>query len=81
MKLVIKKFAVSISNGVILPAAMWPAFYSASNRNEYQQYLLEGYMLPVRRAHNITTFMCCLSWSVEDSTSWSSKNFSGHVMG
>jgi hypothetical protein len=27
---------------IILPAALWPGFDSASNRNEYQEYLLGG---------------------------------------
>jgi hypothetical protein len=37
-----KKVEDSISNGVILPAAMWPVFDSVWNRNEYQEYLLRG---------------------------------------
>jgi len=42
---------------IILPAALWPGLDSASNRNEYQEYLLG----PVRRADTLTTFMCRLS--------------------
>ena len=41
---------------LILPAAPWPGVYSASNRNEYQ-----GYLLGVKAADNLTTFMCRLS--------------------
>jgi hypothetical protein len=29
--------------------------------NEYQEYFLAGYRWPVRRADNLTTFMCRLS--------------------
>ena len=32
-----------------------------SNRNEYQEYFLEGLRRSVRRADNLTTFMCRLS--------------------
>jgi hypothetical protein len=38
----IKKVLNSISNGVILPAAMWPVFHSVWNIKEYQEYLLKG---------------------------------------
>jgi len=37
----LKKVLNSISNGVILPAAMWPVFDSVWNINEYKQYLLK----------------------------------------
>ena len=37
---------------------MAPGVDSASNKNEYQQYFLEGWRRPVRRADNLTIFMC-----------------------
>jgi hypothetical protein len=43
---------------VILPAALGPGIYSASNRNEYQKQknilFLESRARPVRRADNLT---------------------------
>ena len=38
-----------------------PGVDSASNRNEYREYFLEGKKRPVRRADNLATFMCRLS--------------------
>ena len=42
-----------------------PGDDSASNRNEYQDK-----RRPVRRADNLTTFICRLSWNLGASTSW-----------
>ena len=47
----------------------------APNRNEYQEYFLEGKRRPVRRADNPSTFMCRLS------TSWYLQGLSRPVMG
>ena len=47
-----------------------PGVDSASNRNEYQEYFLGRLRRPVRRADNLTTFTCRLSWNPGASTSW-----------
>jgi hypothetical protein len=47
-----------------------PGVDTASNRNEYQEYFLEGKRRPVRRADNLTTFIYRLSWNLGTSTSW-----------
>jgi hypothetical protein len=39
---------------LILPAALGPGYYSASNRNEYQMIFLVGEALPARKANNLT---------------------------
>ena len=47
---------------IMLPAALCgPGVDSASNRNEYQEYFLGGKGRPLRRADNLTTFICRLS--------------------
>jgi len=48
---------------MILPYAVWPWVESASNRNDYQEYLVVGGGLrrPVRRANNLNTYICQLS--------------------
>jgi len=38
-------------------------------------------MWPVRRADNLTTFMCRLSWNLGASTSWNPQSLSRPVMG
>jgi hypothetical protein len=38
-------------------------------------------MRPVRRAYNLTTFMCQLSWNLGASTSWNPLGLSRPVMG
>jgi len=58
-----------------------PGVGSASNRNEYQEYFLGGLRRPVRRADNLTTFMCRLSWNLGSSTSWNPQGLSRPVMG
>ena len=40
-----------------------------------------GLRRPVRRADNLTTFMCRLSWNLEASTSWNPQGLSRPVMG
>jgi len=40
-----------------------------------------GYRRPVRRADNLTTFMCRLSWKLGASTSWNPQGLSRPVMG
>jgi hypothetical protein len=40
-----------------------------------------GYMRPVRRADNLTTFMYLLSWNLGGSTSWNPLGLSRTVMG
>jgi len=51
-----------------------PAVDSASNRNEYQEYL-------VQRADNLTTFMLRMSWNLAVSNSWSPQGLSRPVRG
>jgi len=40
-----------------------------------------GWKRPVRRADNLTTFMCRLSWNLGASTSWNPQGLSRPVMG
>ena len=40
-----------------------------------------GIKRPVRRADNLTTFMCRLSWNLGASTSWNPQCLSRHAMG
>jgi len=40
-----------------------------------------GYRRPVRRADNLTTFMCQLSWNLRASTFWNPQGLSRPVMG
>ena len=40
-----------------------------------------GEMRPVRRAHNLTTFMCRLSWNLVASISWNPQDLSRAVQG
>ena len=40
-----------------------------------------GWRWPVRRADNLTTFMCRLSWNLGASTSWNPQGLSRPVMG
>ena len=56
-----------------------PGIDSASNRNEYQEYLL-GVRRPAHRA-DLTTFMCRLSSNLGASTSWNPQGLSRPVMG
>jgi hypothetical protein len=51
-----------------------PTVDSASNRNEYQEYM-------VQRADNLTTFMFWMSWNLAVSTSWSPQGLSRPVHG
>jgi hypothetical protein len=53
-----------------------PGVDSASNRNEYQVYFLG-----VRKAYNLTTFMCQLSWNLGASNFWNPQGPSRPVMG
>jgi len=39
-----------------------------------------GWRRPVRRADNLTTFMCRLSWNLGASTSWHPQGLSRPVM-
>jgi hypothetical protein len=56
-----------------------PGVDSASNRNEYQEYFL-GVTRPVRKADNLATFMCRLSYSLRASASWNTQALSRPVM-
>jgi hypothetical protein len=55
--------------------------HSASNRNEYQKYFLGRWRWPVRRADNLTIFMCQLSWNLGTSNSWKPQGLSRSVKG
>jgi hypothetical protein len=70
----------SLYPAVFRSAVVWrswvdygPAVDSASNRNEYQKYFLEGLRRMVRRADNLTTCLCWLSWNLGAWTSWNSR--------
>ena len=54
-----------------------PGVDSASNRIEYEEYF-PG--VKVRRADNLTTFMCRLSWNLGASTSWNPQSLSRPVI-
>jgi len=58
-----------------------PGVDSASNRNEYQEYFLGGKRRPVRRADNLTTVICRLSWNLGASTSLKPQGLSSPVIG
>jgi hypothetical protein len=60
--------------GILILSHYGPGVDSASNRNEYQKY-------SVRRADNLTTFMCRLSRNLGASTSWNPQGLSRPVMG
>jgi len=53
---------------------------SASNRNEYLEYLM-GVRRPILRADNLTTYMCWLSKYLEASKFWIPQALSRPVMG
>ena len=50
------------------------------NRNEYQEYFL-GVKRPVRRAGNLSTFMCQLSCKLGASTCWKPQDLCRPVIG
>ena len=83
-----RKISGSISNGVIgifhwhNPSGSTIAFGLTQplNRNEYQEYFL-GVKVAVRRADNLTTFMCQLSWNMGASASWKPQGLSMPVQG
>jgi hypothetical protein len=57
---------------------------SASIRNEYQAYFLwrgRGGRRLMRRADNLTTFMCQLPWNLAASYSWNPQHLSRPVQG
>jgi len=45
------------------------------------RYISWVQMRPVRRADNLTTFMCRLSWNLEASTSWNPPGLNTPVRG
>jgi len=58
------------------------SFQFLTEMNKYQEYLLGGgQRQPVRKAGNLTTFMCRLSWNVRTSTSWNPQGLSRPVIG
>ena len=70
---------VGIFHDIVLPVALWPRGYSASNRNEYREF--PGVQRrPVRRA-DLTTYMCRLFSNRGASTSWNPQGLSSPVMG
>ena len=58
-----------------------PGVDSASNRNWVPWIFPEGWRRPVRRVHNLTTFVCRLSWNLGASTSWKPQGLSRPLMG
>jgi hypothetical protein len=58
--------------------------WSKPNYNKFlfiQLNLVLNSFRPVRRADNLTTFMCRLSWNLGASTSWNPQGLSRPVMG
>jgi hypothetical protein len=83
-----RKFSGSIPDGVI-GIFHW---HNTSGRNMALRFthpltemsarnILWELKWPVRRADNLTTFMCWLSWNPGTSTSWNPQSLSRHVMG
>jgi hypothetical protein len=65
---------------IILPAANDPEVDSVSNR--WVPWIFpEDQRRPVRRAKNLTTFMCRVSWNLGASNSWNPQGLWRPVMG
>jgi hypothetical protein len=65
---------------VILPAALWPWGWLSLQQKWVPGIFPGGWRRPVRRADNLTNFICRLSWNLEASTSWNPQGLSRHVM-
>ena len=66
---------------IILPAALWPCGRLSLKQKWVPGIFPGGKKRPVRRADNLTTFMCRLSWNLGASTSWNPQGLFRPVMG
>jgi hypothetical protein len=66
---------------IILPAALWPWGWPGLQQIWVPGIFFRSWRRPVRRADNLTTFMCRLSWNLGVSTSWNPMGLSRPVMG
>jgi hypothetical protein len=72
-----RKVAVSsLDCIIILPVALWPWGWLSLQQKWVPGIFPGGKRRPVRRADNLTTFMCRLSWNLEASTSWNPQGLS-----
>ena len=83
-----RKVGGSIPDGVIgfyhwhNPSGRTMALGSTQPLTEMSTRIVSwGHRRPVRRADNLTTFMCRLSWNLGASTSWNPQGLSRPVMG
>ena len=75
--------SLEFSIDIILPAALWPGFDSASNRNEYREYFLGD---KGDRCVGLTTLPpscadCLEIWEPQPLASWNSQGLSRPVTG
>ena len=66
---------------VILPAALWLWGWLSLFQKLVQGIFPERWRRPVRRADNLTAFMCQLSWNLGTSACWKPKGLSRPVTG
>ena len=66
---------------IILPATLWPWGSTQPLTEMSTRNIFWGLRRPVRRADNLTTFMCRLSWNLGTSTSRNPQGLSRAVMG
>jgi hypothetical protein len=66
---------------VVLPATQWPWGQLSLYKKWAPGLFPRGLRQPVRRADNLTTFMCQLSWNLGASTSWNLQDLSRPVQG
>jgi hypothetical protein len=66
---------------IILPVALWSRGWTQPPIEMSTRNISWGWRRPVRRADNLTTFMCRLSWNLGVSTSWNPQGLSRPAMG
>jgi len=66
---------------IILPAALWPWGWLKPPTEMSTRNIFWGKSRPARRADNLTTFICRLSWNLGASTSCNPQGLSRPVIG